>query len=172
MSRSGSGRSGAYNSRRKRSSVHSSGFRPAAARARAAPHDFLPAGIAEGQGKDHAAAGGGALHGIVQSAPRGEGQIRPVADHIQPYIPLDQFGHFVPHKPGKQIEQKPHFSLRALPVFLGKGVYRHKGHAQGPAFAHQGAHRLGPGPVPLAPGQPPPLRPAAVAVHDHRNVPG
>jgi len=61
---------------------------------------------------------------------------------------------------------------RPLPVLRGEGVERQIGDAQLLRPLDGAAHRFGPALMPRDARQAPGLRPAAVAVHDDRDVPG
>src|SRR5262249_26383010 len=71
----------------------------------------------------------------------------------------------------EQFHQQRHFLRRAAPVLGTEGEQREELDAALGAGAHRGAHGVGAGAMAGHARQQPRLRPAAVAVHDDRDVP-
>ena len=71
----------------------------------------------------------------------------------------------------QELHQKIRFGFRAAPIFNGKRVQRERFNIQPSARFNGSACRLRSGTMPGGTRQVLTLRPAAVAVHDDRNVP-
>ena len=100
----------------------------------------------------------------------GRRQIGQAADRLQPDVFLHQLRRLFLQEALEQMHQRENFALRALPVFRGKCVEGQELDLQFAATFDAGAHRVGALLVALDSRQSAVLRPAAVAVHDDRDV--
>lgn len=90
----------------------------------------------------------------------------PAADHFEPHALFDELPGLAAKIAGEQAEQRPHLTLRPLPVVRRECVQGQRSDSQPRRRLHGSPDRFSPRPMPRQPGQPAGLRPTAVPIHD------
>jgi len=98
-------------------------------------------------------------------------QVGGPADHVQPHVVRAQLLSLGAKRLAQDRHERAHLARGALPVLDRERVEREHVHAERGAAAHRLAHRFAAGAMAHEPRHPAGLRPAAVAVHDDRDVP-
>ena len=97
-------------------------------------------------------------------------QAAAIAEHVDLHALTLQLGDFPGDVLLEQVHQRRDLRRRAVPVFLGEREQRQDFDARLDRAFDRFAHRLHPGPVTERARQPAFIGPAAVAVHDDRDV--
>ena len=144
---------------------------PRAAASRRGRVQQLPAAaVVEGDVQRHPRVGCGERFGLLDAAHQllryavtapDEAHARPALVHV---------GHLRIYHLDEQVHERRHLFGRAAPVLGGERVHRHLEDPEVERVLEDAAQRLRAGPVACRHGQPPALRPAAVAVHDDGDV--
>ena len=113
----------------------------------------------------------GLLHEVLDGAPRRRGEIVEIADDSDVDVLFDELGQLFFGEANHEPHERFDFELRSRPVGETESVEREVANA---AIA-AGAHHFADGPRPLVvtgrPFEAAALGPAAIAIHDDRNVP-
>jgi len=99
-------------------------------------------------------------------------QALPIADNFQTNAVLDELGQVRLDEPPHQPHQIADFLVRAFPVLAREGVERQAFEVDRLERPHEPAHRLDAALMAHGARQVVPLRPAAVPIHDDRDVAG
>ncbi len=99
-------------------------------------------------------------------------EYRSVADHLEPDPVRMQLRHFLLQRMQEKVHEYRDFIGRAAPVLAGEREQREKFDVALDAREDDRPHRLDTAAVPGDARQHPLLRPASVAVHDDRHMPG
>ena len=104
--------------------------------------------------------------------PNGGWEKGDVADRIEANPVVDHLLALLGEKLSQERHQTGNLIRRPIPVLGGEGVERETGNPRFPGAGDDFFSRHRPLPVPLQPGKAALLRPAAVAVHDNRDMSG
>ena len=132
--------------------------------------DLEPAAVAEREDEGEPVIVGRLLDRFVELFLAGFRQIRQAADRLEPDVFFDQLRRFLFQKTLEQIHEREDFGFRALPVLGRESVEGEELDPQIAAAFDAGADGVGAFFVAFDPGQAAFLGPAAVAIHDDRDV--
>src|ERR1019366_8980813 len=136
-------------------------------------HDLRSAAVIDGKIQDEAGVVGGLFDGPIHALLHLGGQFAPASDELHPNVVLLEGRHLDLQVAAQQLHEERCFGLRsAQPVFHGEGVEGEGGQSDARGALHGIADGEDPRAMPGNAREMAAFGPAAVAVHDDRNVPG
>lgn len=112
----------------------------------------------------------GVRFGTGHQGLQGGGKCMPVAQKPQAHPLRDQIGDFLLYEAAKQEHERSHLRTRAAPVLCTERKYRHHGNLARSTRTHKRSHGINAGFVTQWDRPTALLRPATIAVHDHREM--